>query len=236
MGILTLASFRGELTLYLRNRSDAAVSTARLDRWINVAYQHMSHPSVRRFRELEVAFNIPLVTNVNTYDVNTAAATDLGAGTLISAVYSVAHHLATTIAPTNQKRRLRPRQVDWFDERTIPSGQPTTYLIEGANIEIMNTPSAQENNQLLRLRGWRIPALLTQITDTTALNGLYWDEVLIVGSQWMAERALGNFDRAETVKQDYVGLINELQEQEQLEGRATGWEASVVVEPTMPMG
>ena len=224
MGDITLSQIQTEVLYNLKNRSDTSLTTARMYRWINAAYRHMCLPSVHMFEELKVTYDITLVAG--TYQHSLSAAT-LG----FNLVYlRSAHHVQATAAAetgTTQKRKLSPRNIRWFDRRTLTTGPPTIWSCDGQTLYLSPIPTSDETNQLLRTRLVREPATLTA-TDTTVLP-VYYDEVLIIGAQWMAERALGYTEKAELTKQDYVAMLNEGSESYELE--AEDWDSHVDINP-----
>jgi hypothetical protein len=218
---MTLATFRDELSFVFDNRSDTGFSTARLNRWVNQAYLHCTHPTVHRHRELQATYTATLVTGTNEYSISAATV-----GFQITTIRNVFHIQAAAATPTARRRKLHPKSHLWFDERTIGSGQPTVYAVDGTTLMISAVPTATENNQLVRLRVWREPALLALDADVTVLP-TYWDRVLLLGAQWLAELDLGYRDRAELTKGDYMALINEPKDRMELEAQDTGWEVEL---------
>ena len=223
MGVITLAELRTETKFNLRGRADAAMSDARLDRWINSAYRHMCLPNVHQFTEMKAVYDVALATGDNEYPVDRTTV-----GSKVVAIRSAHHILATTITATAEKRRLSPRNIRWFDRRTLVTGAPTVYVEEGETFYIHPVPTSTQNGQWLRIRYWKEPTALSAVGDVTAL-GDYYDEVLVVGAQMFAERGLGYGDRAEATKQNYVGLLNEGASSDGLS--AEDWDFQVDVDP-----
>lgn len=219
MGVMTLAEMRTELQeMYLRGRTDQAVTNTRLDRWINWGYDHVSHPLVHRHPQLLANFDFSLVTDDNTYDISDSATTFQ-----ITAVRSVTHYLATTIAATTIRRKLVPRGVRWFDERTNVSGPPTAYTIdENETLILSGVPTSTENGQQIRVRCWREPTLLAANGDLTVLPRR-WDELVLLGARWRAYRDLEMREAAELAKIDFGITMNEFPNREHLEAEDTGW-------------
>jgi hypothetical protein len=207
----------------MKNRLDLNVTQTRQTRWVNAAYTHMCLPAVHRFREMQYTFDLTLATGDNDYAID-----ETTLGVKVVAVRSAHHILATAVTATAEKRRLSPRNIRWFDRRTLTTGTPTVYAIDGETFYLHPVPTSDENGQFIRVRSWREPALLSGNTDTTVLPS-YYDEVLLIGAQWMAERSLGYREAAELTKQDYVALLNEGHETEELE--AEDWDFQVDVNP-----
>lgn len=227
-GILTLENFRTELQeQFLRGRSDAAVSDTRLDRWINDGYDHVSHPSVHRHAQLLTFFDISLVTGDNSYDISTTVTTFQ-----VTAVRDVTHYLATTIAATTIKRKLAPRGIRWFDERTINEGPPSVYVMdEGETLLISGVPRSTENGQQVRVRCWREPALLT--AGNRSVLPRRYDEAILLAARWRAYRDLEMREAAELAKQDFAIIVNEFPSRDILEAEDTGWAPGISGEPIM---
>lgn len=223
MGAVQFSEFRDEVRFLLKNRMDANVTDARIDRWINAAYRHMCMPGVHRFREMHATYDITLVSGTNSYSIS-----ETTVGAKIVAMRNVHNIIDVPETPTSRKRRLAPRNIHWFDRRTLVSSTPSVYAIEGETLHIHGVPDATIAGQLVRLRFWRETAALTDDTDTTVIPS-YYDEVLQIGSQWFAERALGYREAAELTKQNYVDLLNEGDVSEELE--AEDWDYQVDVNP-----
>ncbi len=226
MGTLTLLQFRTELLFDLKNRSDtdsSGVSTARLNLWVNWAYRHVGHPSVHKHRALQHNYTIALVDGTNQYTFNPTAAS-----VNITGVRSVSHILGTTDTPTALRTKLYPRDVRWFEERSISTGPPKIVAREGNQLWVDPVPGPNQDGQLLKVLGWRQPADLAADGDTTTIEGV-WDEVILLGARWRAERDLGYRELAELTKQDFAGMINEYQDFQQLDAEDWGWSPGLVM-------
>jgi hypothetical protein len=229
MGTVTLIQFREETRFNLKNRTDANVTDARINRWINAAYRHMCLPAVHRFREVERTYDHTLVLADNSYGID---ATTLGRQ--LVAIQSVHHIQAAADTPTVTKRRVSPRNIRWFNRRTLNSGPTVSlYAVHQETMYVSQVPDATSAGQLLRIQFWSEPDALTLDADTTLLPS-YYDEVLQIGSQWVAERALGYRDAAQLTKQDYVSLLNEGDESAELE--AENWDFQADVNPNAQSG
>ncbi len=221
MGTITLSELRDETKFNLRGRSDAGLTDARLNRWVNAAYFHMCLPNVHPFTEMKATYDITLATGDNDYSISQATV-----GSKVVGVRSAHHILATGITAIAQKRKLSPRDIRWFDRRTLVTGAPTVYAQEGEVLYVHPVPTSAENGQFIRMRYWKEPTALSADGDTTVLAS-YYDEVLILGAQMFAERGLGYGDRAEATKQNYVALLNEGPLSDDLE--ADDWDFQVDV-------
>jgi hypothetical protein len=153
-------------------------------------------------------------------------------GYTITGVRSVIYYSAVAIPafPVSQntvvKRRLKPMEIHDLDDTTIPIGPPDRYVIEGDELLLDSEPSATEDGFLLRLRVFREPAVLTG-TNKTVIPSI-WDEVILLGARWRAERDLGYRDLAEETKQNYAALINEYDTIPQIEAsEEIGWTSPV---------
>lgn len=219
MGVLTLAEFRTELQeLFLRGRADVGVSDTRMNRWINDGMDHVSHPSVHRHSQLKANVDVALVTGTNEYDISTTTTTFQ-----ITGIRSVTHYLATTIAATTTKRKLVPRGIRWFDERTITEGPPAAFVVdEDETLIITGIPRSAESGQQIRIRCWREPTLLSSDSDTTVLPRRY-DEAVLLAARWRAYRDLEMREAAELAKQDFAIMVNEFPDRDSIEAEDTGW-------------
>jgi len=223
MGTLQLSEFRSELRFNLGNRTAADGTTdTRCNRWINGAYRHMTFPMIHDFRETHATYDLTLVADQSTYNID---ATTVGFKFL--GVRSVVNYLET-VSDLARKRTLYPRNIRWFDRRTLHSGTPSLYAVENEVLHIASVPTSAEAGQTVRVRGWRELARLSADSDVTAVAD-YFDEVLLLGAQWFAERSLRYMDRAERTKQEYVALLNDAQPSEELEGE--NWDFQVDVNP-----
>jgi hypothetical protein len=222
MGTLNGSDFRTELTYMLLNRSDTGFTIARRNRWVDQSYIHVSHPSVHRHRELETSFVYTLATGDNTLDMDNATLSFVPTH-LWSVFWSDAD---PTTTPTATKAKIHPRGIHVHDKRILNTGRPTEYAIEGTTLHLLQVPSATENGQFVTARFTREPAALTD--STTTVLPRFWDEVILLGAKWRAERDLGYRELAELTKQDYAALINEFQSRYELEAEDTGWEVELV--------
>jgi len=231
MGTVQFSEFRDEVRFLLKNRADSNLTDGRIDRWINAAYRHMCLPAVHRFREVEATFDHTLVVNDNTYGVD-----ETTIGRRIVGIQSVHHIQAAADTPTVTKRKVSPRNHRWFDQRTLNSGPTVSlYTTFQETMLVSQVPNATAADQLLRIRYWSEPDAMTQDADTTLLPS-YYDEVLQIGAQWLAERALGYRDAAQLTKQDYVSMLNEGDNSEDLEAEDWGHQSDVNPNAQSSMG
>lgn len=224
MGAMTLADFRNELTLVLGNRSDGVMTPARLNRWINQAYRHLTYPSVHPFDEVKATVDVTLTSGTGQYTIDTEA------GYNVLAVRNMIYFPSSAPTLTTRRHILKQRPIQWFDRRTHASGEPRFYTIEQGSLYLSPVPGTTENGNVLRVRVWREVAALTG-TDTTVLSD-YWDPVLEVGAEARAKMVLKYPDREE-VLQRYVDLINEAVPQDELEASDWSLEMQVRSEPAM---
>ena len=224
MGSMTLADIREELRENLNNRDD--VLDARLDRWINHAYQHMTHPSVHKFEDLAKTYDITLVSGTQSYSL--AAAT---VGYRILAIRSVAYYHAAvgSIVGTTRRRRLNPKPIQWFDSRIHASTEPQHYTIgEDQSIMLSGIPN---NTNTIRMRVWQEALPLTE-SDTTELPE-YFDEVLLTGAQAWTEFKLDMRDKSNETFQLYNSMLQNVENKDVLEANTWGIETSLMQRPHM---
>lgn len=225
MGSMSLADFRSEILFLLVNRTD--LSNTRLDRWVNAAYFHLTHPDVHRHREVQTRYDFSLTTGTQEYSLS-----DSTVGYHITGVRNAVYYAGTAINTTVTRRDLRPRSLHWIQQRPAPAGPPTCYSLDGTLLVLDTAPTSRENGHRVRLWVWREPVVLSAAGSVTVL-GSYWDRVLLKGAQWMAELDLGLRELAEHTKQDYVALINEVSGDFQLNAEDTGQRVDIVTQSPM---
>lgn len=230
MGNLTTNDFKAELMFDLRNRSDTltveGVTNTRQLMWLNAGYLHVTHPSVFRHRELQHSFTITLVANQQAYVFSP------NAGINITAIRYLSHVAAASDLPTAQRVKLRPQDVQWFQERTISSGAPRNYYVRANTLYLNPLPSSAEAGHVLVMGCWKEPALFDAVSAPSAINALF-DEIILLAARWRAELHLGYRDMAEATKLDFVGLINEYKSFDDLHGEDMDWSSDVLSESAM---
>lgn len=216
MGLLTLQEFREELLTALKQRDD--IAAAQLNRWINMAYLHLCAPEVRQHQELKADFTIPLVANTDVYDIS--AVVDFH----VLGITEVTYYGATTASNTAQRHDVRPRDLQWFQDHTIPtaSGGPRQYLWRGTEIRLSPVPTTSEAGNVIQIHCWREPEAL--VDDATTVLTNYWDHVLVLGAQAIAEYRLGYRELAIATNQLYAQMINEKRAGDELQAEDTGFE------------
>jgi len=203
MGLMTLEEFRDELTFLLKNRTDATVIPARLNRIINQAYSHLCQPEVRKHKELIAHDDVTLVDGQVGYAIQTLFATD------ILSIEDVVYVEAAAWSNTAARSDLEPRAIHWMNARTHPAGgRPTIYALYGTELIIYPEPSTVEAGNIIRVWYYTEPTVLVNNTDTTEL-ATYWDRVLLRGAQWLLEYDAGFRELALLTEQEYTSMINE---------------------------
>lgn len=225
MGTLTGDTASTRLGLLLKHRNDTdATDTANLLGWINDAYRHMCHPSVHRFREMQEIDEITLVTGTNSYSIVT-----LSSDTVLS-IRWVTFIDATSFTNTATKRKLHSRGIRHFEKRTLATGTPTEYSVDGSLLYISGVPRSTENGKLLRVGFWKEPTAMVAGT-TTVLPDLF-DRPLIKLAQSFAEDDLGDPASSLVSARTATRLLNNLESEIQLEAEDGGL-VEVVNHPTM---
>jgi hypothetical protein len=231
MGTLTLVDFRTEVRVALKNRPDSAtaLSDTRLNRYINMSYVHISRPEVFRHREMMRTALITLVSGTNEYTFTPDSNTNS-----VVAIRSVAFIDSTTLSNTARRRRLTPRDPQYFDDTTFSAGSnPSSYAIDGDTMIIDPVPGSLQATKLLLVREIIEPPALVAGLQQTLLRPL-WDELVILGAKWMSELYLGYRDQAEATKLDYASLLNEFKAFDDLHGREDfEWQTDVRTESAM---
>jgi len=232
VGTATLADLRTELLFDLRQRTDRSVSEgvtdARLNMWVNAGYQHVTHPTIFRHRELMTRYSIPLVANTSGY---TFTPIPIGGQNILS-LRSVAHVFGPTDTPTTFRVKLLPKDTQWVEKRTVVVGPPREFYIEGSTMYVSPVPGANEANHILAVRAFREALALTADGQQTELRPL-WDEIVLLSARWRAELHLGYREMAEGTKTDFVSLVNEYQTFEQLHGEDWDWSSDLVIKGYM---
>lgn len=224
MGLLQLSEFRSELLVALKQRTD--LTAAQLNRWINQAYFHLSTPEVRQHQELKVNYDITLASGTNTYALDATTV-----GFHILGIRDVTYYQSTSISNTALRHDVKPRDLNWFNDHQVPSagGGPRHYLWDTNEITFSPIPTSLEVGHKVRLAVWREVAPLVNDTDVTVLTN-YWDNVLILGAQAIAEYRLGYRELAIATQQLYVSYINEKRAGNELQSEDTGFGAHLETE------
>lgn len=226
MGSKTLSEMRTEIRRNLDNRND--VTDAVIDDYINHTYLHLCHPSTHRHEEMAATYDLDLVAGTSSYSIAEAVL-----GNVMVAIRSASYYQAASGSidlTSTQPRLLKPKSVEWYDQRIHPQSQPAHYVVgEDLTILISPTPNAAHT---IRLRYWKEPTELSGNDDVTELKR-FWDRVLILGSQALTEFSLGYRDRSIETFQLYNSFINNAQNKGQLEGGNWGYETPVTSQPHM---
>jgi len=231
MGTFTLANFRAELLWDLKNRSDTSTAdgftTARQNSFINAALLHITHPTIFRHREMQRSFTITLVSGTQAYTFTPVS------GIVTTAIRWVSHVEAATDDPTARRTKLFPKEEQWFQARSLSSGgSPRDFAVRGSQILLSPVPGANEAGNVLVVGSWREPTVLSADGDVTTLSTL-WDEIVLLAARWRAELHLGYREMAEATKLDWVSLVNEYKDFEQLQGEDWDLYPDLVTQPAM---
>lgn len=206
MGTMTLNDFRTELKYILANRNDTGTTEARLTRWINKTYRHMTRPRVFKHIELRKRYDLQLVAGQNEYSLTQATV-----GHKVLGVVDVTYYMGNPISESLVRRNLKPRRAQWMNERTKPPGSPQAYTFDSAGGEllVLNTlPTTSEAGHWVRVWHYAQPDVLAAATDTTVL-GDYFDDVLLLGAQFFAEWEIVSKAEATATGQLYQQMLNE---------------------------
>jgi len=229
MGTMTFDQMKTELGFLLRNNNSTdATDTTRVERWINQAYTYMCHPSVHAFREMQVIDAITLVTGDNDYSIATLG-TD---SKTVVAIRFVNYIDATTFTNTATRRKVRPRPIRDFEKRTLTTGQPVQYAIDGSVLFISPVPRSNENGRLLRVGYYREPAILSDGSDVTVLPS-YYDRPLTKLTQAFAESDLQERDKAMMTTREATQLLNNAKDEQQMEAEDSGFQVEFTLQPVM---
>jgi hypothetical protein len=128
--------------------------------------------------------------------------------------------------------KLLPKDTQWVEQRTVATGAPREFYVEGSSMYLSPVPSATYAGHIVAVRAWQEAPELTADVDVTVLRPL-WDEIVLLAARWRAELHLGYREMAEGTKSDFIGLLNEYQTFEQLQGEDWDWSSGLVTEGYM---
>jgi hypothetical protein len=216
VGASTLNDFLEDIRFDLKNRGDTSsqgLSQARLTRYINSGYCHVTHPSVFRHQAMRHRFQITLVQDQGTYTFNPVSTV------VMTALRWGAYIPSATVTDDAQRFRMIPKDEQWIENRTVNIGGPTRHyvVINDTQLRVSPIPSSAEAGNQLLFGAWREPAQLVNTTDQTTIPAT-WDEIVRLAGRWRTELSLGYRDQAEATKFDFVSLINEYSDQEFIHG------------------
>jgi hypothetical protein len=224
MGTMLRSEIATEVFANLDNRQDVAADV--MGRWINHAYHHMSHPGVHNFEDLNTTWDIVLVPGTAEYSLAEAT---VGYRVLAIRAATYMDAVSGSLTVNTRRQRLKPKPVQWYDNRVHPSGEPRHYTArEGQNIILSLTP---DNTNTVRLRLCKEAASL-DVSDATVLPE-YFDEVLVTGAQAFAEFKLGMRDKASETFGLYASLLADGNDKASLEQSAWGIETPLNQVPIM---
>ena len=233
MGDMTYAEMKVELTFLLRNRTDPdATDSSRIGRWFDQAYGYMVHPSVHKFREMQSIGTVTLASGTNEYDISTITDTSSVVRTPL-ALRWVTYIDATSYTPTATKRKLLPKGMRWFERRTLSTGRPFNYTIDGNSLFVSGVPGSSEASKLLRIGFYREPAGLGVSNIGRTELPTYFDRPLLKFAQAFAEADLGDRAKALITLKEAAGLINNAQEETEMEAEDEGFQTEIVLQPAM---
>lgn len=235
MGSMTLANFREEAIHDLANRTDLSAGTglARLDRWINTVYEHVSFPKVHRHQELEETITIPLVEDQFEYSLATSAPYITRE---ITAIRAARYVDSDTDSYTDQRNQLQPRGLAFMNAMTHTASRPSTYAMIRKNLVISPGAGTEHVGNIIVCEVRELPTRLAAVDDTTVLLD-WWDEVILVGTVWLAQRRFGDYANAVESQAHYGALINEGLNPEMDGGdEETGWMPNLATERMTPRG
>lgn len=223
MGTMTKTQMQDEVLFALGNRADVgATDSTRLERWIDQAYAFITHPSIHHFKEAQDIATITLVTSTDEYSLTNATI-----GYDIISVRWVTHVLATAYTNTAQKRKLRPKDIRWFENKTLTAGQPIAWVVDSTILRIAQIPRLAENNQLLRVGLWRTPASIVTSTGTSAIP-TYFDRPLWKTALGFALQDLGDRALALAEFREAQMLMNNAIAENELEAEDWGFQSDIL--------
>jgi len=176
---------------------------------------------------MQRSFTITLVSGTQAYTFTPVS------GIVTTAIRWVSHVEAATDDPTARRTKLFPKEEQWFQARSLSSGgSPRDFAVRGSQILLSPVPGANEAGNVLVVGSWREPTVLSADGDVTTLS-TFWDEIVLLAARWRAELHLGYREMAEATKLDWVSLVNEYKDFEQLQGEDWDLYPDLVTQPAM---
>lgn len=236
MGTLTLENFRDELRFDLENRTDFDESdptaVARMNRWINTAYEHVSFPNIHKHWELEDKITIPLVADQFEYPIDTGQ-TYIDREILGFRAVRFVNGAADSY--TADRHQVVPRGLAYMNSTKHTTSRPSTYAVYRKKIVFSPGPNAEFNGKVAVCEVWVKPDAMIDGETTVLLD--FWDEVILIGALWLALNRLGDHGEAMAVQSRYAALINEAPDRYLVGGEEeTGYVTEVVNHRTTPAG
>lgn len=197
MGVKTFAVFKTDLLLELGQRDDLDSYTGG---FVNAAYMKICTQD--RFWGLRKSFNFPELDASDTSQATTdgTAYVDVPSDALL--IYTVFDETNNTKLKNISKRRY------WsYDDRDTATaeGEPTEWVRIGDYIYLYPTPDDEYDLDILYRKR---PTLLTG-TGATVL-GDEWDEIILQTAVIIAHMKLGEFDKAEAKKAEWLDAVGGL--------------------------
>jgi hypothetical protein len=158
MGFLTLGDFQDELAMMIGEDGPGKKrSSKRLTRYINMGYFELT--GTQEFKELFAIETIPTVVDAKTY------------------THAVSIQSVRGVVDTTNKKSLRRTTIENFHRYDVEvTGQPEIWAREGGLIYVWPVPDAVYSLNILHQR---IPIVLGALTDSTVLNSI-WDQAILL--------------------------------------------------------
>jgi len=216
VGTMTLPDFEDETRYALTGMdpSSPALTTARLDRWINQAYLWICMPNHYRHPELETTELIALAANTAKYAMT---------NTYYMLVY-VAHVEETfaSITDESRRRKLDPGDVREQADLLRTERMPGQYAWWENQIWLASVPDTASAVQGLEVCGYQQPTILSGVAATVLKPE--WDEILVTAAEWKGWQRLNEPDRAYEARQTLGSLVNEVADIRRLHAEEWGWQ------------
>ena len=207
MGAKAFSTFKTDLKFHLGRVQDTSLDDY-TSGWLNTAYLTLT--TMNRIWSMKRDFYFPEL-----FDVSTTSCEDATPYVQAPARCLYVREVWDT---TND---VRLDKISWGDyigkagrADTTSEGDPKFWVVSGATsgtgqyrkIWVYPTPSGGQGIQIFYRR---IPAELSAATDKTVI-GIEWDEPLLQLAVIQSHIRLGEFDRAEYKKKDWVDAITNL--------------------------
>jgi hypothetical protein len=233
MGDMTRSEFRDALRFHLDNKQ--SLTTAELDRYIDMSYIHCCQPHLYQHREMLVEtvaigdgtnYHIDFTVSGETALESLANGTQYAAATTAGKFLSIQSitliegtDVLFPLGGTDTRIPLRPITRWEWESVQMPSGpvNPSAYSMWD---RMFYLDKVLETDRTVLIRWWREP-LVTEFdgdSETTVLPSM-WDDTILVGAVWRGWRALGEFQKALLMKDEFLRLIREASQYMDVEAR-----------------
>jgi hypothetical protein len=203
MGEYTFSEFKDYLQLRLGERDDieSKGGVNFLEVWVNAAYRKLAARNYF-FGGIKMSFEFP--------ELYTSTSSNTTDGIEYVSTPSDCLYVTEIYDSTNDRKLDR---IDWksyigYTDRsdTSAEGEPTHWIRRGSNIYLHPTP---DDTYSMTIHYQKIPAELSDASDTTVL-GDEWDTPILELACYTAHIALGEYDKADRAKAEFMDQVQSL--------------------------